>query len=79
MVRAEEAPARRTPTPPHGQRDVLDLSPVAWALVARGERDATLTAERLLELRGRVLDGSYDSPDVLDSIALSILRSRDLG
>ena len=68
-----EAPVRRTPPPPHRQRDGLYLT------LARGEGDNTLTAERLLELRGRVLDGRYDSPAVLDSIALAILKSRDLG
>ena len=79
VVRAEEAPVRRTPTPSHGQRDVLDLSPAARAFVARAEGDESLSAERMLEIRGRVLDGSYDAPAVLDAIATSILRSRDLG
>ncbi|MBL8995763.1 MAG: hypothetical protein KJZ74_12375 [Gemmatimonadales bacterium] len=79
VVRADEAPVRRTPTPPHGQRDVLDLSPAARALVAQAGEEDGLSAERLLEIRGRVLDGSYDAPAVLDAIAANILRSRDLG
>lgn len=79
VVRAEEAQVRRTPTPPHGQRDVLDLSPAARALAARVEGDDPLSAERLIELRQRVLDGRYDSPAVLEAIADALVRSRDLG
>lgn len=79
IVRADEAQVRRTPTPPHGQRSVLELSPAARALAARVEGDDALSAERLIELRQRVLDGRYDSPAVLEAIADALVRSSDLG
>ena len=79
VVRADEAPVRRTPTPPQGQRDVLDLSPAARALVSRAEGEDSLSAERLMELRGRVLDGSYDAPTVVQAIARALIRNHDLG
>ena len=65
--------------PPHGQRNVLELSPAARALAARVEGDDALSAERLIELRQRVLDGRYDSPAVLEAIADALKRSSDLG
>lgn len=47
-------------------------------IVVRAPGDGELSAERLVELRQRVLDGGYDSPDVLDAIAGALLRTRDL-
>lgn len=63
VVRAEEAPIRRTLTPPRGPRLVGEDS---------------LSAERLMELRGRVLDGSYDAPVVIEAIARTLVRRRVL-
>lgn len=63
FVRAEKAPIRGTPTPPRGPRLVGDDS---------------LSAERLMALRGRVLDGSYDAPVIIESIARALIRRRVL-
>jgi len=40
--------------------------------------DDSLSAERLMALRGRVLDGSYDAPVVIESIARTLIRRRVL-
>lgn len=45
--------------------------------LVRAERDDRLSTRRLLEIRGRVLDGSYNAPAMLDAIAAAMLRHRD--
>jgi anti-sigma28 factor (negative regulator of flagellin synthesis) len=75
---SDESQLRQTEAQAAGQRDVLDLSPAARALVARSDEDGSLSAERLLQIRQRILDGTYDSPAVLDSVASALRSSGDL-
>lgn len=75
---SDETPLRQPEAPAAGQRDVLDLSPAARAFVARSEGEGALSAERLLELRQRILDGAYDAPVVLDAVASALRASGDL-
>ena len=74
----DETQLRQTEAPATGQRDVLDLSPAARALVARSEDEGSLSAERLLQVRQRILDGTYDSPVVLDAVASALRTSGDV-
>ncbi len=75
---SDETQLRQTEAQPTGQRDVLDLSPAARALVARTDEEGSLPAERLLQIRQRILDGSYDAPVVLDAVASALRSSGDL-
>ncbi len=75
---SDETPLRQPEGSVQGQRDVLDLSPAARALVARSDGEGALSAERLLELRQRILDGAYDAPAVLDGVASALRASGDL-
>ena len=72
---SDETPLRQPESPALGQRDVLDLSPAARALVARSDEDGSLSADRLLQIRQRILDGTYDSPVVLDAVAAGLRKS----
>ncbi len=75
---SDESQLRQPDAPVSGQRDVLDLSPAARAFVARTEEESSLSAERLLQIRQRILDGTYDSPVVIDAVASALRASRDL-
>ena len=75
---SDESQLRQPDAPVSGQRDVLDLSPAARALVARTDDEGSLSAERLLQIRQRILDGTYDSPVVLDAVATALRSSGDL-
>lgn len=75
---SDESQLRQPEAPVTGQRDVLDLSPAARAFVARTEEEGSLPAERLLQIRQRILDGTYDSPVVLDAVASALRSSGDL-
>ena len=61
--------------------DRVELSPEARALAARldetGGADA-LTPERIAELRRRIRDGVYDSPEMAAKVAGRLLDSGDL-
>ncbi len=61
-----------------GQRDVLVLSPAARAMVARSDEGESLSAERLMQIRQRILDRTYDSPVALDAVASALRTSGDL-
>jgi hypothetical protein len=69
---------RQAEAPAAGHRDVLDLSPAARALVARSDEHGSLPAERLLQIRQRILDGTYDTPVVVDAVASALRASGDL-
>lgn len=75
---SDETQLRQSEAPATGQRDVLDLSPAARALVARSDENGSLSAERMLQIRQRILDGTYDSPVVLDAVASALRTSGDL-
>ncbi len=73
-----EGPSAPSPSAAPRGRDVLDLSPAARAFVARADEEGGLSAERLLEIRQRVLDGAYDSVEIRDAVAAKLRRSGDL-
>jgi len=75
---SDETQLRQPEAPATGQRDVLDLSPAARALVARSDEDGSLSAERMMQIRQRILDGTYDSPVVRDAVASALRKSGDL-
>ncbi len=75
---SDDTPARTGETALSGHRDVLDLSPAARALVARTDDESSLSAERMLELRSRVSDGTYNSPSVIEALARRMRSSGDI-
>lgn len=85
MAKVEQnPPARQTPaagTPAVGaeRTDRVEISNAGRALAARdGSAEASLSPERLAELRQRVLDGAYNSLEVVDEVARRILANGDL-
>jgi anti-sigma28 factor (negative regulator of flagellin synthesis) len=58
-------------------RDTVAISAGARALAARGA-DAPLTAERVDELRKKVLEGAYNQTQVVDQVAKRLLASGDV-
>jgi len=68
-------------SPSRGRTDSVEISPEGRVLASRsqgaGEGQA-LSPERLEEVRGRIHDGTYDSPEVAEDVARQILRSGDL-
>lgn len=60
--------------------DRIELSPEARAMAARLDEAGAeeLTPERIAQLRQRIRDGVYDSPDIADAVAQRILGSGDL-
>ena len=71
---AGPAGARRT------RRDSVELSPAAQAMTtgATDQASATLSPERLAEIRQRIQSGAYDSLAVVDEVARRILDRGDL-
>jgi negative regulator of flagellin synthesis FlgM len=55
-------------------RDSVELSAEG---IARS-KDATLTDQRIAQIRQNVLQGAYDSTDVVDQVAKKILASGDI-
>ncbi len=79
------APAVNTPTAPLASTarvDRVEISDAGRALAAQrgGESEASgaMSAERLAELRQRVLGGAYNSLDVVDQVARRMLQSGDI-
>ncbi|MBV9774881.1 MAG: flagellar biosynthesis anti-sigma factor FlgM [Gemmatimonadetes bacterium] len=72
---SESAPAAQA-----GRTDRIELSPEARALAARLDEPGAeeLTPERIAQLRQRIQDGVYDSPELADAVAQRILESGDL-
>ena len=58
-------------------RDTVAISAGARALAARGA-GAPLTAERVDELRKKVLEGAYNQAQVVDQVAKRLLASGDV-
>jgi anti-sigma28 factor (negative regulator of flagellin synthesis) len=57
-----------------GPRDSVELSAEGLAK----SKDATLTDQRIAQIRQNVLQGAYDSSHVVDQVAKKILASGDL-
>ena len=70
------------PAAPASRADRVEISDAGRALAAHGGADAVaggdMSAERLAELRQRVLGGAYNSLDVVDQVARRMLQSGDL-
>lgn len=66
--------ARRT------RRDSVELSPAAQAMTtgATDQASASLSPERLAEIRQRIHSGAYDSLAVVDEVARRILDRGDV-
>ena len=78
-------PAAGTPTAPApaaSRQDRVEISDAGRALAAQqgGEAEAggAMSAERLAELRQRVLGGAYNSLAVVDQVARRMLQSGDV-
>jgi anti-sigma28 factor (negative regulator of flagellin synthesis) len=67
-------------TPAAPRNDSVQISDAGRALAgAEGsERAGSLSAERVAELRRKVLEGAYNSVNVVDQVAQRILKSGDL-
>ena len=87
--RAREAvpasPAASAPTAalsPSPRVDRVEISDAGRALAAQrggeAEGSGAMSAERLAELRQRVLGGAYNSLDVVDQVARRMLQSGDV-
>lgn len=83
------SPARETgapaapvaPSAPAAPRsDSVQISDAGRALAGAegGERVGSLSAERVAELRRKVLEGAYNSVQVVDQVAQRILKSGEL-
>jgi hypothetical protein len=59
---------------PAGPRDSVELSAEGLARA----KDATLTDQRIAQIRQNVLQGAYDSSHVVDQVAKNILASGDV-
>jgi len=69
-------------TPTRGRADTVEISPEARVLASADPGEVqggeALSAERIAEIRQRVDDGTYDSPEVAEEVARQILNSGDL-
>ena len=74
---AQPAPAA---TPAAPRNDSVQISDAGRALAGTegGERTASLSGERVEQLRKKVLEGAYNSVQVVDQVAQRILSSGDL-
>lgn len=83
--RLEREPIRPVPPTPSApdRTDKVEISDAGRALAARdndGDTDplSTLDPGRASRIRDRILNGAYDTADVVDSIARKLLQSGDL-
>jgi hypothetical protein len=77
----ENTPIRpAAPTPSSADRsDKVEISNAGRALSARGDAlaPASAGADRTSTIRGRVLNGAYDTLEVVDAVARRLLDSGD--
>lgn len=83
-----EAGAKPTPTQPVAPvsrtGDQIQISDAGRALAARASESVSpsgrleLTAERVGEIRQRILEGAYNSLDVVDDVARRMLERGDI-
>lgn len=70
------APAKGAPA---ARNDSVQISAAGRALAGtQGVDSGTMSAERVAELRKKVLEGAYNSTQVVDQVAKRILGSGDL-
>jgi len=69
----------QTPGTSSGRSDSVQISDAGRALATGGSSGAgSLSAERVAELRKRVLEGAYNSTNVVDQVAKRILERGDV-
>ncbi len=67
-----------TPAGPPARVDRVEISDAGRALAAKGAEGGEMSAERVAELRQRVLGGAYNSLDVVDQVARRLLDAGDV-
>jgi anti-sigma28 factor (negative regulator of flagellin synthesis) len=71
-------PTSGTPGTTAGRSDSVQISDAGRALATGGPSSSgSLSAERVAELRKRVLEGAYNSTHVVDQVAKRILERGD--
>ena len=77
---AGEAAVPATPASPSARTDSVQISDAGRALAGGEgtERTGSASAERLAELRQKVLAGAYNSVQVVDQVAQRLLKSGDV-
>lgn len=77
---ARQTPANGTPAVAPDRSDKVQISDAGRALAAKdgAAEGSSLSAERIAQLRQRVLDGAYNSLDVVDEVAKRIMARGDL-
>jgi anti-sigma28 factor (negative regulator of flagellin synthesis) len=75
---ATEPAAPATPAAPRNDSVQISDAGRAMAGTEGGERASSLSAERVAELRKKVLEGAYNSVNVVDQVAQRILKSGEL-
>ena len=85
VSRVRESANRNTPaagipaTPAAPARvDRVEISEAGRALAAKGTEGGEMSADRVSELRQRVLSGAYNSLDVVDQVARRLLDTGDV-
>ncbi|HYD50996.1 MAG TPA: flagellar biosynthesis anti-sigma factor FlgM [Gemmatimonadaceae bacterium] len=75
-----QTPAAGTPAIAPDRSDRVEISDAGRALAARdgATESSELSPERIAQLRQRVLDGAYNSLEVVDEVARRILARGDL-
>jgi len=63
-----------TPAPAKPRRDSVEISDAGRALAGHGG----LTADRVAEVRQRILAGAYNATEVVDTVARRILQRGDI-
>jgi flagellar biosynthesis anti-sigma factor FlgM len=58
--------------------DRVDISREGRDLAAKLDNVPGLSAERVAEIRQKIADGSYDSPEVLETVARRMIDSGDV-
>ena len=73
------AGAPTTPTVATPRVDRVEISDAGRAMAAKGaEGSGEMSADRVAELRERVLSGAYNSLDVVDKVARRLLDAGDV-
>jgi negative regulator of flagellin synthesis FlgM len=77
---AHQTPSATTSAVGAERQDRVQISDAGRALAARegAPEGSSLSPERIAQLRQRVLDGAYNSLDVVDEVARRILATGDL-
>ena len=70
------APVTSSPAP--ARVDRVEISEAGRALAAQGSEAAGPSADRVSELRQRVLSGAYNSLEVVDQVARRLLETGDV-